>query len=65
MHPPAWGHLRPAPDARLQLAGGWPPVSSALAALIDHLQQILGFDEAGWREEGVVQYQQTNSGELP
>ena len=35
-----------------------------LATVVDHLQQILGFDDAGGRKEEVVEYQQTNSGEL-
>ena len=35
-----------------------------LAAVVDDLQQILGFDDAGWREEEVVQYQNANPGKL-
>ena len=36
-----------------------------LAAVVDDLQQILGLDDAGWRQEEVVEDQQANPGELP
>ena len=36
-----------------------------LAAVVDDLQQILGLDDAGWREEEVIQDQEANPVELP
>jgi hypothetical protein len=36
-----------------------------LAAVVDDLEQVFGLDDAGWREEEVIEHQQTNPGELP
>jgi hypothetical protein len=35
-----------------------------LAAVVDHLQQILGLDDAGWRQQKIIQYEQPNASEL-
>ena len=35
-----------------------------LAAIIDHLEQVLGLDHVGWREEKIVQDENADSGEL-
>jgi len=36
-----------------------------LAAIIDDLEQVFGLDDVGWRQQEVVEHQQSNPGQLP
>jgi hypothetical protein len=36
-----------------------------LAAVVDDLEQVFGLDDAGWREEEVIEHEQPDASELP